>query len=64
MNLLQIVVGILLFAAATMVLYLWGLRRSVTQQRDLERAPAGQMCCTGGAPPEKAGNNHPERDRP
>lgn len=28
MNLLQIVVGILLFAAATMVLYLWGLRSS------------------------------------
>lgn len=33
----QIILGILLFAAATMVLYLWGLRRSMTQQRDLER---------------------------
>ena len=42
MNLLQIVVGILLFAAATMVLYLWGLRRSMTQQRDLERALLGK----------------------
>lgn len=33
----QIILGILLFAAATMVLYIWGLRRSMTQQSDLER---------------------------
>lgn len=33
----QILLGILLFAAVTVVLYLWGLRKSMTRQRDLEQ---------------------------
>ena len=33
----QIVLGILLFALATAVLYVWGLRKSMTQEEDLER---------------------------
>ena len=33
----QIVLGILLFALATAVLYVWGLRKSMTQEADLER---------------------------
>ena len=33
----QIVLGILLFAAATSVLYVWGLRKSMNQGRDLSR---------------------------
>lgn len=32
----QIILGILLFAVVTAVLYLWGLRKSMTQARDLE----------------------------
>lgn len=37
MNPLQIAIGILLFAAATAVLYVWGLRKSISQHADLER---------------------------
>ena len=33
----QIVLGILLFAVATAVLYVWGLKKSMTQEADLER---------------------------
>lgn len=33
----QIVLGILLFALATAVLYVWGLKKSMTQEADLER---------------------------
>lgn len=33
----QIVLGILLFALATAVLYVWGLKKSMTQGADLER---------------------------
>lgn len=33
----QIILGILLFAVVTAILYVWGLRRSMTQQSDLER---------------------------
>lgn len=37
MNPLQIIIGVLLFAAASAVLYVWGLKKSVTQHADLER---------------------------
>lgn len=33
----QIVIGILLFALVTAILYIWGLRKSVTQGQDLTR---------------------------
>lgn len=33
----QIVLGILLFAVASAILYVWGLRKSMTQARDLEQ---------------------------
>ena len=33
----QILLGILAFALVTAVLYVWGLRKSMTQQADLER---------------------------
>lgn len=33
----QIIFGIFLFAVVTAILYVWGLRRSVTQTADLER---------------------------
>ena len=33
----QIILGILAFALVTAVLYVWGLRKSVTQSADLER---------------------------
>lgn len=32
----QIILGILLFAVVTAILYVWGLRKSMTQARDLE----------------------------
>ena len=32
----QMILGILLFAAATAILYVWGLRKSMTQAADLE----------------------------
>lgn len=35
MSLIKIIVGILLFAAATSILYVWGLRKSMGQQADL-----------------------------
>lgn len=34
----QMILGILLFAAATAILYVWGLRKSMTQAADLEQA--------------------------
>lgn len=37
MNTGQIILGILLFAIASAVLYVWGLRKSMTQAADLER---------------------------
>ena len=37
MNTGQIIFGILLFAVVTVILYIWGLRRSMTQTADLER---------------------------
>ena len=37
MTTLQIVLGIALFAIATAILYVWGLRKSATQAGDLER---------------------------
>lgn len=33
----QIIVGIVLFAIASAILYVWGLRKSMTQAADLER---------------------------
>ena len=33
----QMILGIFLFAVATAILYVWGLRRSMTQTADLER---------------------------
>lgn len=33
----QIILGVALFAVVTAVLYAWGLRKSMTQQADLER---------------------------
>lgn len=33
----QIILGILLFALVTAVLYVWGLRRSMTQNMDMEQ---------------------------
>ena len=33
----QIILGIALFALATAILYVWGLRKSMTQAQDLER---------------------------
>lgn len=38
MSPLRIAIGIVLFAVATAILYVWGLRKSVTQPTDLERA--------------------------
>lgn len=37
MSRLQIVLGIALFALATAILYVWGLKRSLTQQEDMQR---------------------------
>ena len=37
MDKLQIIVGILLFALVTAVLYVWGLRKSAGQSEDLSR---------------------------
>lgn len=37
MNTWEIILGILVFAAVTAVLYVWGLRKSMTQSADLER---------------------------
>ena len=34
----QIILGIALFAAATAILYVWGLKKSMSQQEDLERS--------------------------
>ena len=34
----QIIAGVLLFAAVTAVLYVWGLKKSLGQQEDLTRA--------------------------
>ena len=34
----QIILGIVLFALVTAVLYVWGLKKSMTQQEDLDRA--------------------------
>ena len=37
MSPLETILGILLFAAAVAVLYVWGLKKSMTQSADLER---------------------------
>ena len=37
MNTPEIILGIAAFALITAVLYVWGLRKSMTQQQDLER---------------------------
>lgn len=37
MNTFEIVLGILVFALVTAVLYVWGLKKSLTQSADLER---------------------------
>lgn len=34
----QIIIGVLLFAAAGAVLYVWGLKKSLSQQEDLTRS--------------------------
>lgn len=34
----QIIAGILMFAAATAILYAWGLKKSMDQQEDLNRS--------------------------
>lgn len=34
----QIIVGVLLFAAAGAVLYIWGLKKSLNQQEDMTRS--------------------------
>lgn len=34
----QIIIGVLLFAAAAAILYIWGLKKSVGQQEDMMRA--------------------------
>ena len=39
----QMILGILLFAAVTAILYVWGLRKSMTQAANLER---GKRHCT------------------
>lgn len=44
----QIVLGILLFALATAVLYVWGLRKSMTQEADLERILLNKCAGTVG----------------
>jgi hypothetical protein len=38
----QIAVGILLFAAVTMLLYLWGMRKTLSRGRDLSRMLTGK----------------------
>ena len=38
----QIITGIALFAVVTAILYIWGLRRSMTQASDLERILLGK----------------------
>ena len=37
MSIGQIILGVLMFAAVTALLYVWGLRRSLDQRADLER---------------------------
>lgn len=37
MSMGQIILGIILFALVTAVLYVWGLKKSVTQSADLQR---------------------------
>lgn len=37
MNLLETILGILVFAVVVAVLYVWGLKKSYTQSADLER---------------------------
>lgn len=34
----QVILGILLFALVTAVLYVWGLKKSISQKEDLDRA--------------------------
>jgi len=38
MTMWQIIAGVLLFAAVTAVLYVWGLKKTLGQQEDLTRA--------------------------
>ncbi|HIV68805.1 MAG TPA: hypothetical protein IAA32_08075 [Candidatus Butyricicoccus stercorigallinarum] len=38
----EIILGILLFAVVTAVLYVWGLRKSLSQQEDLTRMLLGK----------------------
>lgn len=38
MNTVQIILGILLFAVVTAILYAWGLKKSVGQREDLHRS--------------------------
>ena len=45
MSLGQIVLGIGLFALATAVLYVWGLKKSVTQSSDLQRILLHKSAC-------------------
>ena len=37
MSLGEIILGIVLFALVTAVLYIWGLKKSITQSQDLQR---------------------------
>lgn len=42
MSTAHIIVGILLFALATVILYIWGLRKSMSQDADLRRILTGK----------------------
>ena len=37
MNLWQTILGVLMFAAVTAVLYVWGMKKSLAQQEDMSR---------------------------
>lgn len=55
MTTVQIVLGVALFAIATAILYVWGLRKSVTQAGDLERV----LLSKAAARIRKYGKKHP-----
>ena len=55
----QIVLGILLFAVATAVLYVWGLKKSMTQEADLERILLNKCAGTVVKLPPEARKHHP-----
>lgn len=60
----QIVLGILLFALATAVLYVWGLKKSMTQEADLERILLNKCAGTVVKYLRKHGSSPKRRCRP